>query len=179
MINNKVIKLYEPNDVANMIGIRIELMNTGISVYTAHLKQQSTNSREDIMGQFEEVRKHFKFANSCQEGIIMVFDANVHVGSEIKDCTDHQDWGGKLLLDIIKEENLVLVNGTELCTGIITRIDPRNGNWSSIDLVICNRYIFEKITAMDIDEKENFKPTNYEKRVKKTDHNTISVMTLG
>ena len=155
LASSNIMKLYEPNEVANMLGIRVELMNTGLRVYTAHLKQQSTNSRDDIRDQFEEVRKQFKYANSCEEGIVMVFDANVHVGDTIiKGCTDKQDWGGKLIRDIIKEENLVLVNAADVCTGVITRVDPRNGNGSTIDLVVCNRYVSDKILNMVIDEKD-------------------------
>ena len=35
----------------------------------------------------------------------MAFDANVHVGADIiQGSTEIQDWGGKLLMEIIKEE---------------------------------------------------------------------------
>ena len=62
IMNEKIIRLYEPNETANMIGIRIEMLNTGIRIYTAHLKQQSKNSRDEITDQFEEVRNQFTFA---------------------------------------------------------------------------------------------------------------------
>ena len=81
-----------------MIGIRLEMMNKNVRFYTAHLKQQSVTSRDDIVDQFEEVRKQFQYANDCKEGIIMAFDANVHVGADIiQGSTEIQDWGGKLL----------------------------------------------------------------------------------
>ena len=175
IMNEKVIKLYEPNEVANMIGIRIELLNKGLRIYTAHLKQQSTNSRDEIQDQFEEVRKQFISANSCGEGIIMMFDANVHVGKEvINGCPDKQDWGGKVLMNIIKDENLMLMNSADICSGCITRVDPRNGNGSTIDLVIANQFLQNDIGNVDIDEKGDFKPANYTAKTKKvTDHNTI------
>ena len=174
LTNNTVLKLYEPNEIANMMGIRIELVNTNLRVYTAHLKQQSANSRDDIREQFEEVHKQFQYANDSKEGIIMAFDSNVHVGGDvITGCPDVQDWGGKLLMDIVKEENLTLVNATDKCSGIITRVDPRNGNVSTIDLVICNLYAMDSLKSMDVDEEGTYKPTNYAKVVKKTDHNTI------
>ena len=107
LVNNVVLKLYEPNDIANMIGIRLEMMNKNVRFYTAHLKQQSVTSRDDIVDQFEEVRKQFQYANDCKEGIIMAFDANVHVGADIiQGSTEIQDWGGKLLMEIIKEEKM-------------------------------------------------------------------------
>ena len=122
IMNGRIIKLYEPSEIANMMGIRIEMMNKGIRIYTAHLKQQSTNARDVITDQFEEIRKQFDYANSCEEGIIMAFDANVHVGADvIVGCPDQQDWGGKLLMEIVKDENLILMNADANCSGVITR----------------------------------------------------------
>ena len=175
LMSQKIIKLYEPNDIANMIGIRFDLMNNGIRIYTAHLKQQSGNTREDIVDQFEEVKKQFKYASSSAEGMIMMFDANVHVGGDvITGDIDKQDWGGKLLMDIIEEEGLILMNKENNCSGVITRVDPRNGKGSCLDLVVVNRYVYKDIMAVEIDEKGLYRPANYTAKVKKmTDHNTI------
>ena len=175
IMNEQMIKLYEPNEIANMIGIRFELMNSGIRIYTAHLKQQSTNTRDEIIEQFEELRKQFKYASACGEGIIMIFDANVHVGdAAIEGCPEKQDWGGKFLLDMIKEEGLVLMNGEDICSGTITRIDPRTGKGSCLDLVLVNQHVYSNVMAVDIDEKGLYKPANYDAKHKKlTDHNTI------
>ena len=176
IVNHTLVKLYEPNDIANMIGVRMNLLNTKLKLFTAHLKQLSTNSRDDIKEQFEEIRKQFQYANDCQEAALMAFDANVHVGSGvISGCSEKQDWGGCLLMDMIEEENLILVNSSERCTGITTRVDPRNGNGSSIDLVICNVYAWGTLLSMDIDEESKYKPTNYGKITKKTDHNSINI----
>ena len=48
-------KLYEPNDTVNMLGIRLQIGKIGIRIYTAHLKQQSIHSKEDISRQFDEI----------------------------------------------------------------------------------------------------------------------------
>ena len=106
--------------------------------------------------------------------MLMIFDANVHVGrATILGCNEDQDWGGKEIMQLIKDENLILVNSSERCTGIITRIDPRTGKGSTIDLAICNQFMEENILEMKIDEDENYKPTNFGKSIKKTVHNTI------
>ena len=65
IMNERIIKIYEPNDVANMIGIRMEILNRGLRIYTAHLKQQSTNSRDEIEEQFAEVRDQLVSGNSA------------------------------------------------------------------------------------------------------------------
>ena len=175
VMNERIIKLYEPNDVANMIGIRMEIWNRGLRIFTAHLKQQSTNTREEIEKQFEEVRNQFIAGNSAGEGVMMICDANVHVGGEaIKGCKDKQDWGGKVLMKIIEEENLILMNADDMFTGCVTRVDPRNGRGSTIDLVVINQCIYDDILEVGVDEKGDYKPANYTAKSKKvTDHNTI------
>ena len=56
----------------------------------------STNSREEISSQFDEIRSQFKSANIGREPMLLACDANVHVGGEaITKCGDKQDWGGK------------------------------------------------------------------------------------
>ena len=104
LIDKKIIKMFEPNELVNMLGIRIELLNTGIRLYTAHLKQQSVCSREDIAAQFEEIRKQFQDASKGNERMLIILDANVHVGKEvIKGGIEKQDWGGKMMMKMIEE----------------------------------------------------------------------------
>ena len=83
LVSLKVVKIYEPSDTINMIGVRFELKHNGVRFYTAHLKQLSINSRSAIIDQFEELRLQFRDAERSREGMLIVFDANVHVGDEI------------------------------------------------------------------------------------------------
>lgn len=169
-------KLYEPNETINMLGFRIEVKDVGIRLYTAHLKQQSTNTKDEIASQFDEIRNQFRSASIGREGMMILFDANVHVGCEgVSRCEDVQDDGGKLLLNLVREEGLTIVNNLDLCDGCITRVDPRNGTSSSIDLVICNTFMLGKVEKMVIDEDEQWKLKKYAKKVTKTDHHTIIV----
>ena len=169
-------KLYEPNDVINMIGVRIEVRGVGVRFYTAHLKQQSTTPRDEIAKQFDEIRTQFRSANYGREAMLLVFDANVHVGSEgIRGCKDVQDWGGQKLLSLIRNEGLTIVNNTDKCEGLVTRVDPRNGSKSTIDLAICNTFMVNNVVKMSIDEKEKWRLKKYGKKVTQTDHNTITL----
>ena len=172
----KKMKLYEPNPTVNMIGVRIEMNQTGIRFYTAHLKQQSTTSRDDIASQFEEIKRQFCSAREGREAMLLVFDANAHVGPEIiKGCQDTQDWGGKMLMKMVIDNGLTIVNGLDLCQGIVTRVDPRDGAKSSIDLAICNTFMLKNISTMEIDEAEKWKLKKYGKKVTQTDHHTIKL----
>ena len=169
-------KLYEPNEAVNMLGIRLEIAKNNFKrFYTAHLKQMSTNDKEVIVNQFDEIKQQFRQAAISGEGMLLVCDANVHVGGEgIPGCDDKQDWGGSKVLEMIDSEGLYLVNREEICTGVVTRVDPRNGTESTLDLAICNEQMMGDITEMVVDENEDFRPNKYSvKKPTKTDHNTI------
>ena len=169
-------KLYEPNETINMLGVRIVVKDVGIRLYTAHLKQQSAHTKDEIASQFDEIRNQFRSATIGREGMIILFDANVHVGHEgINRCSDKQDTGGEILMSLVKDEGLIIVNNMDLCKGVVTRVDPRYGTVSSIDLVICNTFMVEKLDEMVIDEEEQWKLKKYAKNVTKTDHHTIFV----
>ena len=145
-ISNRKMKLFEPNESINMLGIRIEINGVGLRIYTAHLKQQSTNSRDDIKVQFDEIKMQFRSARTGHEPMILICDANVHVGGGIiEGCSDLQDWGGKELWSMIHDEVLSLINAMDKCSGVVTRVDPRNGTKSTIDLAICNGFMVDKI----------------------------------
>ena len=169
-------KLYEPNETINMIGIRLEVAkNNYTRFYTAHMKQMSTNSREDVLNQFEEIKLQFQQAELSKEGMILICDANVHIGEAIPGCTDKQDWGGAELIKLVDSEGLHLLNREDVCHGVVTRVDPRNGTKSTLDLAICNEFMIRQVSGMVIDEKEEYKPTKYAKKITKTDHNSIIV----
>lgn len=172
-----VVKIYEPNETINMIGVRFEMKNNNLRFYTAHLKQCSVNSRDDIQEQFEEIKVQFQQATAGGEAMMLVCDANVHVGNKwIKGCTENEDWGGRMLMETLNDEGLVLINSMDICEGVVTRIDPRNGTCTTLDLAICNSYMCEKVRSMKIDEEGLLKPTRYGRdKITITDHNTITI----
>ena len=106
-------------------------------------------------------------------------DANSKLGEEyIPGDPKVQSKNGKLLADVIDENDLILVNGSDKCFGKITRYRKTiNGTEESIIdfLIVCRRF-FNLINRLDIDEKRIHCLTKYsnkqgEKRVKESDHN--------
>ena len=165
MCSYKKMKLYEPNDVANMLGFRVEIKGAGIRLYTAHLKQQSSHRKDEIASQFDEIKNQFRSANAGREGMLIIFDANVHVGSKgVSKCKDVLDMGGQMLLSLVEKEGLTIVNDLTLCSGCVTRVDPRNGTESTIDLAICNTFLTDKSLSMTIDEGKQSRLKKYGKK---------------
>ena len=177
MAGNVPMKLYDPNEVINMLGIRLEVAKNNYQrFYTAHMKQVSINDKETIRNQFEEIKGQFRQASISKEPMLLICDANVHVGDGIRGCKDKQDWAGLEFLQMIECEGLYLVNREDVCEGVVTRIDPRNGTKSTLDLVVCNEFAINDVKEMIIDEDEELKPKRYAgKKITKTDHNTIMV----
>ena len=87
---------------------------------------------------------------------------------------------GKLLFDIIEEENLILVNATSKCLGTITRQrkTTKRTEKSVLDYFIVCRELFELLIGMQIDEERNYVLTKYTsrlgvKKIVESDHNPM------
>ena len=109
-------------------------------------------------------------------------DSNAKLGSRIipGDPKEQSD-NGKLLEKIVVENNLKVVNGTELCNGIITRFRKtiNNTEQSVIDhFIVCNNF-FELVINMTIDEAGKYSLTKYtnktgsSKCTSESDHRTL------
>ena len=77
---------------------------------------------------------------------------------------------------------MIVVNGTQLCKGLITRFRKTitNTEKSVIDFFIVCRRFFELINYMEIDENRAYTLTKYsnkvgEKKLKKRDHNVMII----
>ena len=106
-------------------------------------------------------------------------DANSKLGNEyVKEDPKPQSKNGKLLANVVDENDLVVVNGTDKCSGLITRHrETINGiEESVIDFFIVCRRFFNHINTLLIDEKRIFCLTKFsnklgKKNIKESDHN--------
>ena len=87
---------------------------------------------------------------------------------------------GRLLAKVIEENDLIVVNGTAKCDGVITRYRKTiNGvEESVIDFFIVCRQFFNLVNSLYIDEKRIFPLTKFstkngKKSIKDSDHNIL------
>ena len=87
---------------------------------------------------------------------------------------------GKVLLEIIRSEELVLVNASDKCFGTITRHrkTKKSLETSVLDFFILCRRLFEMLSKMTIDEERNMVLTKYSTRkgvpkITESDHNPM------
>ena len=105
-------------------------------------------------------------------------DANGKLGSKFISKDPHpQSNNGNFLERIIEENDLIVVNGSSLCEGLITRkrITVLRKEESILDFFIVCRDMFKRIIEMKIDEDwkhilTKYSTTKGRKSTKESDH---------
>ena len=140
------------------------------------------NSSEDITNEFfnnldTEVKKS-KLAGAM---VCMEMDANSKLGSTIipNDPNEQSDNGEKLEKFVV-ENDLIVVNSEELCSGTITRYRKtvKSEEKSVLDYFIVCRQFYNLVIKMTIDEERKYCLTKYStktgsKSCKESDHNPL------
>ena len=138
-----------------------------------------------------DIDKRIKFFSRLEEEVIKAalsgsmicieLDVNAKLGPNvIKEDPHQKSMNGELLLGVIKRNNLIVCNGTELCNGLLTRTRATvNGEEKSvIDFMIVSEELFAYMIEMKIDEEKMYSVESYTKKGGKTivtpsDHNMI------
>ena len=118
------------------------------------------------------------------EGIpfIWIGDSNGKVGKKIiKDDTHEMTPNGELINNIIIKHNLYLLNSSEKCKGLWTRID-KNNKKSILDYVIASQTMCSYVKSVQIDDTKQFALQRISKKknvqtasVTKSDHCSIFI----
>ena len=159
VVNNKAIRFingYGPQDDSN----------------------SSDNAKEEFFNRLDVEVKSSMLAGTM---ICIQMDANSKLGSDyVPGDKKPQSKNGRLLANVIDQNNLIVVNGTKKCFGLITRHRKTiNGiEESTIDFFIICRKLFNIIIRLDIDEKRIYALTKFsnkkgDKANKETDHNMM------
>ena len=141
--------------------------------------QESQCTDEETERWFYQLEK--EYATCSNEPVIIIGDFNAHVGSDelgIKGNSHKVNRNGRKLRDLIERRNLSIINNSDVCKGLWTRVCESSK--AAIDLAICNEAMMNKIKCMEIDEER----VNVLTRIKKengkyvevpSDHNTITL----
>ena len=85
---------------------------------------------------------------------------------------------GQFLLDIIHQNNLTVINQTNKCQGVWTRVQKSSNpgtppQQSVIDFAIVSQDLFDSVQSMIIDEEGHLKLQT--RKLSQSDHNTITI----
>ena len=138
----------------------------------------------------EEIKKNFytrldleiKRAKFSGALVCVEMDSNAKLGPNfIPDDPQPQSANGILLENVIKENNLKVVNGTNIYKGTITRkrITVNGTEESVIDHFLVCQVMYERIVSLQIDKDRKYSLTKFTTRngnklcSKQSDHNTL------
>ena len=101
--------------------VEAKLLNKKVRLINAYGPQETANEddKNSFFGKLDEEIKKAKLSGSL---ICLELDANSKLGPQLIPGDPHQQSrNGKYLENVITENELIVVNGQELCTGKITR----------------------------------------------------------
>ena len=139
-------------------------MQESIKLGTKQSKEGDEESAKNFMRRIDLEVKSAKLAGAF---VCIEMDANSKLGPNIVKGDPHvQSKNGKLLEDVVNENCLTVVNGTELCEGVVTRHRKtvHSTEESVIDyFIVCSNFL-KLIKKMKIDEEKKFCLSSYSKR---------------
>ena len=159
--------------------VQTEILDKKVRFINAYGPQEDETEQSTAF--FAKLDEEIKSAKISGSLICIELDANSKLGSSIiPGDPKPQSKNGKLLFNVISENGLIVVNGTELCTGVITRYRQTTLRIEESVLdyfIVCEKF-FTYVTGMIVDEARRFSLTKFStkngrKSVKVSDHNTL------
>ena len=158
-----------------MLWIKTKVRGCVTTIGVLYGKVESRCTIEELKQYYDMIEMEVTKSEIDKEDLIIMGDLNAKIESGRKDRS------GKLLEQLTKKKNLEIVNNTGKCEGRWTRINTNNPTErSSIDYIICNKTVYEKIEGMVIDEEKNNVLTKYhiedgKTEITESDHMIISL----
>ena len=180
-VHNSLNPVVVSNDTEEeVLVVEATIANRKIRFINAYGPQEDEKDeiRKSFYSRLDQETKRSKLAGAM---ICLEMDANAKLGSGIilGDPKD-QSKNGKLLENVIVENDLVVVNAQDICKGVITRYRKTVSceERSVLDyFIVCKRF-YAMVKNMIIDEERAYSLTKYSgrtgnKNVKESDHNTL------
>ena len=143
----------ELHEELEQLWIQVTVNNFKFNIAAVYGIIESRASTTEINNWYYELEK--SYAENDSKPTMIIGDFNAHVGNDNQGISGNNnsiDSGGEALRNLIERRGLILGNSSEKCKGKITRVDPK-GNNSTIDYVIANPEMSDKIKDITIDEE--------------------------
>ena len=123
-------------------------------------QQESRMRREEIEEHWEEIMGVISRVEAREEHLVLIGDANRHLGSLIPGNIEKVSHGGELMKELLETDKYVLLNSSSKSrNGPWTRIDPADEeNKSVLDLVIVSTGLEKYVDKLVIDSKRENTP---------------------
>ena len=108
-------------DKTEILVTQINLAGLNIRIINAYGPQEGA-PKDDLLNFWQTLEKEILDAKDENCGVLIEFDANAKLGSEIiKGDPNEKSENGEILLSLVKRNNLIIANTTSKCNGTITR----------------------------------------------------------
>ena len=174
----KLVEEYE--DEFELLVVEIKVKKKQIKGISGYGPQENW-TEEKRMKFFTALETEVEKAMLAGKSLIVEMDSNSKMGSKYISKDPHEmSPNGAILASIVERQNLVVVNGSSICQGVITRrrVTKNRTEESAIDVVLVSKDMAETLVKMEIDEARKYVLTKVTKtkkgyKVQESDHNTI------
>ena len=162
-MNANTLKLSE-GKLSEYIVTRHDQFVPAINVINIYGSQETRKSSEEVKDEWEEILQEIINIEAKEEHIILLGDANRHLGQYVHGNHPKTTMGGKLILDLVAKEEYTLVNALEnVVNGPFTRYDPKDPQnevkKSLLDIVIVSTNLLKFIEKLEVDKNLNWTPS--------------------
>ena len=171
-LENIAVVVDKQNEFGEVMWITIANSRNNIRLGVVYAPQESKTKLDKLEQMYKGIKKQVKEAKCKKQDVLMVGDFNCKVGKAITGNTDEITKGGKLLIELVKNQNLKLLNASKKCRGLWTRVEGEKK--SVLDYMIVDAENEELVKEMWVDEEKLFTPKHLVAgRNVYTDHNTM------
>ena len=159
-----------------IISVQVNLGSTQIRIINAYGSQEDATKQERYsFWQELEMEVIDAYENNCM--VVIEMDANAKVGMKYIVGDPHETSpNGNLLLEMVRRQNLIIVNSMDMCKGVITRerITQDGIERSVIDYILVSEEFSKFLLEACIDDERLYTLHRYTGRNRKkilSDHN--------
>ena len=154
---DKCTVIEEISDKYEALWIKISnKSNINIRVGSIYAPQENRTKRSVIQQMYDNIKKHIREAEKKKEKILITGDLNTKIGEYIEGNRKDISKYGKMLLEIIRKEEIGILNTHKNCYGLWTRVEGETK--SIIDYAIVNKNDMKDLNKMIIDENKIMTP---------------------
>ena len=178
VLGHVAIESSRTNESYESLWIVIDNTKVKLKIGAIYMPQESETNKKEMKEIYKDIKKEIHEAKVNSQKLLIVGDMNCKVGDSIKGNSTEITKGGKELIKLVEKEHLVIVNGTERCSGKWTR--EENGSKAILDYVMINEDEIEAVEKMIVDEGKVVAPMRIKDddgnlRTIYSDHNVISI----
>ena len=148
----------------------IDNKQVAIRVGIIYAPQESRTSIEKYEEMYKNIESQILLAKQNNQKLLMLGDFNCKIGELIKGNTKEVSKSGKLFIEMVEKNKLLVLNTTDCCEGIWTREEGESK--SVLDYVIVDQGDEHAVVKMMVDEGKEFAPAKSKEDVT-SDHNAI------